>query len=114
MARINLWTFLFPGLRARREDIELDQYAQKTGRRITFGKEARAKFLELALSADGKRWRGWRRCRWGGGAGDGGGGGVGSFRPGATGSGVGGLRGEPVIVRGGADFVQRVDGAEGE
>lgn len=63
MARINLWTFPLPGLRERREDIEpnlqfeLEQYAQKTGRRITFGKEARAKFLEFALSADGK-WKG--------------------------------------------------------
>jgi len=56
LARINLWTFSLPGLRARPEDIEpnlqfeLDQYAQKTGNRITFSKEARQRFLEFALS----------------------------------------------------------------
>lgn len=56
LARINLWTFVLPGLRLRPEDIEpnlqfeLDQYAQKTGRRITFSKEAREKFLAFALS----------------------------------------------------------------
>jgi transcriptional regulatory protein RtcR len=56
LARINLWTFALPGLRARPEDVEpnlqfeLDQYAQKTGRRITFCKEAREKFLDFALS----------------------------------------------------------------
>jgi transcriptional regulatory protein RtcR len=50
-------------LRARPEDIEpnlqyeLDQYAQKTGRRITFSKEAREKFLDFALST-GSAWKG--------------------------------------------------------
>ena len=63
LARINLWTFSLPGLRARPEDIEpnlqfeLDQYAQKTGNRITFSKEARHKFLEFALSP-GAAWKG--------------------------------------------------------
>src|SRR4030081_2466824 len=53
LARINLWTFSLPGLRARPEDIEpnlqfeLDQIAQKTGNRITFSKEARQRFLEF-------------------------------------------------------------------
>src|SRR5260221_2978596 len=63
LARINLWTFSLPGLRARPEDIEpnlqfeLDQYAQKTGARITFSKEARRRFLEFALSP-GAAWKG--------------------------------------------------------
>jgi transcriptional regulatory protein RtcR len=63
LARINLWTFSLPGLRARPEDIEpnlqfeLDQYAQKTGNRITFSKEARHKFLDFALSPDAA-WKG--------------------------------------------------------
>jgi transcriptional regulatory protein RtcR len=56
LARINLWTFTLPGLRSRPEDIEpnlqfeLDQFAERTGRRITLNKEARQKFLEFALS----------------------------------------------------------------
>jgi transcriptional regulatory protein RtcR len=63
LARINLWTFSLPGLRARPEDIEpnlqfeLDQYAQKTGNRVTFSKEARQRFLEFALSP-GAAWKG--------------------------------------------------------
>ena len=56
LARINLWMFSLPGLQSRPEDIEpnlqfeLDQYARKTGNRVTFSKEARQKFLEFALS----------------------------------------------------------------
>jgi transcriptional regulatory protein RtcR len=56
LARINLWTFLLPGLRNRAEDIEpnldfeLDRFAEKAGRRVTFSKEAREKFLNFALS----------------------------------------------------------------
>jgi transcriptional regulatory protein RtcR len=63
LARINLWTFVLPGLQARNEDLEpnlqfeLDQYAQKTGRRITFSKEARQKFLDFALSPSAA-WKG--------------------------------------------------------
>ena len=63
LARINLWTFVLPGLRARPEDIEpnlqfeLDQYARKTGRNITFSREARLKFLDFAL-APGSQWNG--------------------------------------------------------
>src|SRR3984957_10945239 len=63
LSRINMWTFSLPGLRARPEDIEpniqfeLDQYAQKTGNRITFSKEARQRFLEFALSP-GAAWKG--------------------------------------------------------
>jgi transcriptional regulatory protein RtcR len=57
LARINLWTFVIPGLRERREDIEpnlqfeLDQFATRTGRRVTFNKEARETFVDFAISA---------------------------------------------------------------
>ena len=63
LARINLWTFSLPGLRNRVEDIEpnldfeLDRFAEKSGRRVTFSKEAREKFLAFAL-APGARWTG--------------------------------------------------------
>ena len=63
LARINLWTFALPGLRTRPEDIEpnlqfeLDQYAKKTGRHVTFSKEARRKFLEFSLSSEAA-WKG--------------------------------------------------------
>jgi transcriptional regulatory protein RtcR len=63
LARINLWTFRLPGLQARREDVEpnlqfeLDQYAERTGRRITFSKEARQRFLDFALSP-AAAWKG--------------------------------------------------------
>jgi transcriptional regulatory protein RtcR len=56
LARINLWTFSLPGLKNRSEDIEpnldfeLDRFAEKAGRRVTFSKEARAAFLAFALS----------------------------------------------------------------
>jgi len=56
LARINLWTFRLPGLRDRIEDIEpnlqyeLDQYAERHGKRITFNHEARLKFLKFAAS----------------------------------------------------------------
>jgi transcriptional regulatory protein RtcR len=56
LARIHLWTFVLPGLRERSEDLEpnlqyeLDQYAARTGTRVTFNREARARFLDFALS----------------------------------------------------------------
>lgn len=55
LARINLWTFTLPGLAQRREDIEpnvqyeLDRFSLKTGRRVTFNKEALDRFLGFAL-----------------------------------------------------------------
>jgi len=58
LARINLWTFRLPGLRDRIEDIEpnlqyeLDQYAGRHGKRITFNQEARLKFLKFAGSPE--------------------------------------------------------------
>ena len=56
LARINLWTFTLPGLRARPEDLEpnlqfeLDQFARKTGQHVTFSIEARRRFLDFALA----------------------------------------------------------------
>jgi transcriptional regulatory protein RtcR len=63
LARINLWTFRLPGLRERIEDIEpnlqyeLDQYARRAGKRVTFSREARDKFLRFAASHEA-RWSG--------------------------------------------------------
>jgi transcriptional regulatory protein RtcR len=63
LARINLWTFVLPGLRSRPEDIEpnlqfeLDQFGGKTGRRVAFNKEAREKFLVFAHSSSAM-WKG--------------------------------------------------------
>jgi transcriptional regulatory protein RtcR len=62
LARIQLWTFRLPGLRERPEDIEpnldyeLDRFAQRSGRRVTFNKDARACFLAFADSA-GALWQ---------------------------------------------------------
>ena len=62
LARINLWTFRMPGLRDRCEDIEpnldyeLDRFTRKTGRRVTFNKEARRLFLDFAMSP-GAAWQ---------------------------------------------------------
>ena len=58
LARINLWTFVLPGLADRREDIEpnlgyeLDQWARTTGARVDFNREARARFLRFATGPD--------------------------------------------------------------
>ena len=63
LARINLWSFVLPGLRDRPEDVEpnlqfeIDQFGEKTGRRITFNREAREKFLNFAYSS-GATWKG--------------------------------------------------------
>ncbi|ABA90073.1 sigma-54-dependent transcriptional regulator of RNA 3'-phosphate cyclase, RtcR domain-containing [Syntrophotalea carbinolica DSM 2380] len=57
LARINLWTFHLPGLRERPEDIEpnldyeLDRFAERTGTRVTFNREARRHFLTFAMSS---------------------------------------------------------------
>ena len=53
-ARLNLWTFNLPGLAERREDIEpnleyeLERYASAEDTRVTFNKEARARYLAFA------------------------------------------------------------------
>jgi transcriptional regulatory protein RtcR len=58
LARINLWTFQLPALRERSEDIEpnlkyeLDQFTARGGSRVSFNKEAQAKFLQFATSAE--------------------------------------------------------------
>ncbi len=55
LARIDLWSFRLPGLAERREDIEpnldyeLERWASRTGKRLSFNKEARARFLAWAL-----------------------------------------------------------------
>ena len=56
LARINLWTFELPPLRARPEDIEpnldfeLDAYANRRGQLVRFNREARRRFLDFATS----------------------------------------------------------------
>ena len=63
LSRINLWSFQLPGLADRREDIEpnldyeLTSFAQKSGKHISFNKEARERFLAFALAPD-NRWAG--------------------------------------------------------
>jgi transcriptional regulatory protein RtcR len=58
LARINLWTFRLPPLRERREDIapnldyELEQAARDVGVNVTISKEARARYLAFAVSAE--------------------------------------------------------------
>ena len=57
-ARLNLWTFILPGLAARREDIEpnldyeLDRYAEREGSRVNFNKEAREAYLKYAKASE--------------------------------------------------------------
>jgi transcriptional regulatory protein RtcR len=63
LARINLWTFVLPGLRSRHEDIEpnlqfeLEEFARRTSHQVTMSKEARQAFLDFALSGSA-RWTG--------------------------------------------------------
>lgn len=58
LSRINLWTFIMPGLKDRPEDIEpnlkyeLDRYAEKNATRVTFNKEAQRRFLSFATSSE--------------------------------------------------------------
>jgi transcriptional regulatory protein RtcR len=63
LARINLWIFELPGLTERHEDIEpnldyeLDRFATRTGRRISFNQEALERWLGFARSP-AARWTG--------------------------------------------------------
>ena len=63
LSRIDLWSFRMPGLADRREDIEpnldweLENWASRTGKRLSFNKEARARFLAWALDP-ATPWRG--------------------------------------------------------
>jgi transcriptional regulatory protein RtcR len=56
--RVNLWTFRYPGLRERLEDIEpnldyeLERYAEKHNRQLRFSKEARRLFLSFTRSPE--------------------------------------------------------------
>jgi transcriptional regulatory protein RtcR len=63
LARINLWTFELPGLASRPEDVapnlefELDRFAETEGRKVSFNREARERFLAFATGPEG-RWPG--------------------------------------------------------
>lgn len=54
LARIDTWTFRLPGLRDRLDDVEpnlayeLDKFERSSGRRVSFNKEARERFLAFA------------------------------------------------------------------
>lgn len=58
LARISLWTFTLPPLRARREDLapnldyELERLGREFGRRVSMSADARATFLAYATSAE--------------------------------------------------------------
>ena len=55
LSRIDLWSFRLPGLADRREDIEpnleyeLTHFSEKSGKHISFNKEARERFLRFAF-----------------------------------------------------------------
>ena len=63
LARIDLWTFALPGLANRREDIEpniefeLVAFERSQGTKVTLNREAKARFLEFAMSPESV-WRG--------------------------------------------------------
>lgn len=63
LARINIWTFVLPGLANRREDIEpnidfeLQRYARDHGYTVRFNVEARRRYVSFATSGDA-RWPG--------------------------------------------------------
>ncbi|TMP38822.1 transcriptional regulator [Pseudoalteromonas citrea] len=58
LARINLWTYSLPPLKARKEDIpanvdfEIDLFTQKTGQRVQFNKEAKQALLAFSTSPE--------------------------------------------------------------
>lgn len=62
LARINLWTFRLPPLRQRLEDLEpnleyeLERFIREEKRRVSFSREARVRFLELATGPEAL-WR---------------------------------------------------------
>jgi transcriptional regulatory protein RtcR len=63
LARINIWTFVLPGLVNRSEDIEpnidfeLLRYARDHGHKVRFNAEARRRYLSFATSRDAN-WSG--------------------------------------------------------
>ncbi len=66
LARIDLWTFELPGLRARPEDLapnldyQLAEHERRTGRRVRFGGEARRRFERFAGGPDALWTRNFR------------------------------------------------------
>jgi transcriptional regulatory protein RtcR len=58
LARINLWTFELPGLAARREDLapnldyETERAGQAVGTQVTWGRDARERYLAFATSSE--------------------------------------------------------------
>jgi transcriptional regulatory protein RtcR len=63
LARLNLWTYRLPGLAERSEDIEpnldfeLERWSREQHQRVTFNREARARFLAFAMSPEAQ-WSG--------------------------------------------------------
>ncbi|MET4729293.1 transcriptional regulatory protein RtcR [Lysobacter enzymogenes] len=63
LARLNLWTYRLPGLAERAEDIEpnlefeLERHSRENHQRVTFNREARARYLAFALSGEAS-WSG--------------------------------------------------------
>ena len=63
LARLNLWTYRLPGLAERAEDIEpnldfeLERWSREQHQRVTFNREARARYLAFAMSSEAS-WRG--------------------------------------------------------
>lgn len=61
LARLNLWTFTLPPLRERKEDIEpnlefeLGRFTEREGRKATFNREARERYLAFATAPEA-RW----------------------------------------------------------
>jgi transcriptional regulatory protein RtcR len=66
LARIDLWTFRLPALAERREDLEpnldyaLDQESRARGRKVSFNREARERYLAFALSPAARWTRNFR------------------------------------------------------
>ncbi|WP_022951996.1 RNA repair transcriptional activator RtcR [Leucothrix mucor] len=62
LARINLWTYEIPSLKARQEDLdpnidyELQQFTHKAGHNVRFNKTARKQYLDFAHSGEAS-WR---------------------------------------------------------
>lgn len=63
LARLNLWTYRLPGLAERVEDIEpnldfeLERWSREQGERVTFNREAKARYLGFGTSGEA-RWTG--------------------------------------------------------
>lgn len=66
LARIDLWTFALPALKDRKEDLEpnidyeLEQFSRRTGRHVSFSREAREAFVTFAQSPESSWARNFR------------------------------------------------------